>query len=291
MRCPVLSLLSFFFSAHLTHAQNLVEGACFRRVAGWGDSSAPNSKCTQLVRLMFAPGEVARKSRFFLHTPVFALRIDIQQLTRLLVERGWGEFEVICRSPPFLSCCCTLFCLFFCSVSNDMVIMAMTGRYDVYMGIDTFGRGTWGGGGFDVDKALGKIRRAGVSAALFAPSWTMQEETTGSGSPWELQPLLSPLARQVQRDAESRRIGRVVVVSLCHPIHGCFFFFFFLTDTPAFSNTRRGSRYCNLQRDTFFGESAVYTHVFRVFWLRGCRSCNRAFFTFSVASLLRGGTS
>ena len=49
----------------------------------------------------------------------------------------------------------------------------------MYMGIDTFGRGTWGGGGFDVDKALGKIRRAGVSAALFAPSWTMQEQTTG----------------------------------------------------------------------------------------------------------------
>eukprot|EP00752_Nemacystus_decipiens_P002453 g2310.t1 len=54
-------------------------------------------------------------------------------------------------------------------------------RYDVYMGIDTFGRGTWGGGKFDVDKALGKIRRAGVSAALFAPSWTMEDETTGGG--------------------------------------------------------------------------------------------------------------
>lgn len=54
------------------------------------------------------------------------------------------------------------------------------GRYDVYMGIDVFGRGTWGGGGFDVDKALGKIARAGVSAALFAPSWTMEDQTTGS---------------------------------------------------------------------------------------------------------------
>ncbi|CBN78701.1 Mannosyl-glycoprotein endo-beta-N-acetylglucosaminidase, family GH85 [Ectocarpus siliculosus] len=58
---------------------------------------------------------------------------------------------------------------------------AQARRYDVYMGIDTFGRGTWGGGGFDVDKALGKIRRAGVSAALFAPAWTMEEETTGGG--------------------------------------------------------------------------------------------------------------
>ncbi|CAN0009123.1 unnamed protein product [Laminaria digitata] len=54
-------------------------------------------------------------------------------------------------------------------------------RYDVYTGIDTFGRGTWGGGGLDVDKALGKIRRAGVSAALFAPSWTMENMTPGSG--------------------------------------------------------------------------------------------------------------
>lgn len=54
-------------------------------------------------------------------------------------------------------------------------------RFDVYMGIDTFGRGTWGGGGFNVDKALGKLRRAGVSAALFAPSWTMENKTKGGG--------------------------------------------------------------------------------------------------------------
>lgn len=54
-------------------------------------------------------------------------------------------------------------------------------RYDVYMGVDTFGRGTWGGGGFDTDKALGKIRRAGVSAALFAPAWTMENQTAGGG--------------------------------------------------------------------------------------------------------------
>lgn len=60
-------------------------------------------------------------------------------------------------------------------------IEAVSRRYDVYMGIDTFGRGTWGGGGLDVDVALGKIRRAGVSAALFAPSWTMEKNTHGGG--------------------------------------------------------------------------------------------------------------
>lgn len=54
-------------------------------------------------------------------------------------------------------------------------------RLHVYMGIDTFGRGTWGGGGYNVDKALGKIRRAGVSAALFAPAWTMENKTPSGG--------------------------------------------------------------------------------------------------------------
>lgn len=54
-------------------------------------------------------------------------------------------------------------------------------RFDVYTGIDVFGRGTWGGGGFDANKALGKIRRAGVSAALFAPAWTMENKTSGGG--------------------------------------------------------------------------------------------------------------
>lgn len=58
---------------------------------------------------------------------------------------------------------------------------AQARRFDVYMGIDTFGRGTWGGGGFDVDKALKNIRRAGVSAALFAPAWTMEDKTSGGG--------------------------------------------------------------------------------------------------------------
>lgn len=79
------------------------------------------------------------------------------------------------------------------AVSTELTHLSMCVRiyvfafrsYDVYMGIDTFGRGTWGGGGFDVDKALGKIRRAGVSAALFAPAWTMEEETTGLDVSWK----------------------------------------------------------------------------------------------------------
>jgi len=44
------------------------------------------------------------------------------------------------------------------------------------MGVDCFGRGTFGGGGFNCDLALKVVRRAGVSAALFAPGWVWEEE-------------------------------------------------------------------------------------------------------------------
>ena len=45
---------------------------------------------------------------------------------------------------------------------------------DIYTGIDCFGRGSLGGGGFGVGEALSLIQDAGTSAALFAPGWTYE---------------------------------------------------------------------------------------------------------------------
>ncbi|KAL3691426.1 hypothetical protein R1sor_005077 [Riccia sorocarpa] len=47
-------------------------------------------------------------------------------------------------------------------------------RFDVYMGVDVFGRGTFGGGGYQCDVALKAAKEAQVSAALFAPGWTYE---------------------------------------------------------------------------------------------------------------------
>ncbi|KAG6544599.1 hypothetical protein Mapa_014021 [Marchantia paleacea] len=47
-------------------------------------------------------------------------------------------------------------------------------RFDVYMGVDVFGRNTYGGGGYQCDVALKAAREAEVSAALFAPGWTYE---------------------------------------------------------------------------------------------------------------------
>ncbi|KAK6537950.1 hypothetical protein TWF694_010845 [Orbilia ellipsospora] len=45
---------------------------------------------------------------------------------------------------------------------------------DVYMGIDIFGRGTFGGGGWGIGTALSVIRPAELSAAIFAPGWVFE---------------------------------------------------------------------------------------------------------------------
>jgi hypothetical protein len=44
--------------------------------------------------------------------------------------------------------------------------------HDVYVGIDVFGRGCPGGGGFKSNEALKQIRAQDLSAAIFAPAWT-----------------------------------------------------------------------------------------------------------------------
>lgn len=43
-------------------------------------------------------------------------------------------------------------------------------RHDVYVGIDVFGRGVYGGGGFNSHQAMEFIQKYDVSYALFAPS-------------------------------------------------------------------------------------------------------------------------
>lgn len=48
-------------------------------------------------------------------------------------------------------------------------------RANVYVGVDCFGRGCFGGGGFNTDKALALIRKHNFSAAIFAPGWPYEQ--------------------------------------------------------------------------------------------------------------------
>lgn len=52
--------------------------------------------------------------------------------------------------------------------------LAGSRAHQVFTGIDIFGRGTYGGGGFTSSAALAQINRYKTSVALFAPGWTFE---------------------------------------------------------------------------------------------------------------------
>ncbi|KAF9007924.1 glycosyl hydrolase family 85-domain-containing protein [Cyathus striatus] len=58
---------------------------------------------------------------------------------------------------------------------------------DVQVGVDVWGRGTFGGGGYGTYRALEYVgpQTQGLSAALFAPGWTWETKETNSDRTWE----------------------------------------------------------------------------------------------------------
>lgn len=59
-------------------------------------------------------------------------------------------------------------------ICRDTAKLAKERHYDIYMGIDIFGRNTYGGGGFSTYKALDVIKKYDLSVGLFAPAWTYE---------------------------------------------------------------------------------------------------------------------
>eukprot|EP01064_Diplonema_japonicum_P009188 TRINITY_DN16666_c0_g1_i1.p1 TRINITY_DN16666_c0_g1~~TRINITY_DN16666_c0_g1_i1.p1 ORF type:complete len:1040 (+),score=214.51 TRINITY_DN16666_c0_g1_i1:38-3157(+) len=50
-------------------------------------------------------------------------------------------------------------------------------RHDVWNGIDVFGRGTYGGGGYKAHEGVTLATRFGLSCAMFAPAWTWENNS------------------------------------------------------------------------------------------------------------------
>ena len=68
-------------------------------------------------------------------------------------------------------------------------------RFDIFVGLDVFGRGCPGGGGFDSNQALAMINYHSLSCAIFAPGWT-HECASNDGDfrerDWKFWSLLEP---------------------------------------------------------------------------------------------------
>ncbi|GAV88986.1 Glyco_hydro_85 domain-containing protein [Cephalotus follicularis] len=76
-------------------------------------------------------------------------------------------------NKPFFDICDGIFVNYSWQEDYPKLSAAVAGdrKFDVYMGIDVFGRNTYGGGQWNTNVALDVLKKDDVSAAIFAPGW------------------------------------------------------------------------------------------------------------------------
>ncbi|XP_019101169.1 PREDICTED: cytosolic endo-beta-N-acetylglucosaminidase 2 isoform X2 [Camelina sativa] len=79
-------------------------------------------------------------------------------------------------NKPFFDLCDGIFMNYTWKENYPQLSAEVAGdrKFDVYMGIDVFGRGSFGGGQWTVNAALDLLKRHSLSAAMFAPGWVYE---------------------------------------------------------------------------------------------------------------------
>lgn len=80
------------------------------------------------------------------------------------------------KNKPFFDLCDGIFVNYSWEEDYPKLSADVAGdrNFDVYFGIDVFGRGTYGGGQWTTNVALDVIKKDNVSAAIFAPGWVYE---------------------------------------------------------------------------------------------------------------------
>lgn len=80
------------------------------------------------------------------------------------------------NNKPFFDRCDGIFVNYTWKEDYPKISAAAAGdrKFDVYMGIDVFGRNTYGGGQWTTNVALDVLKEDDVSAAIFAPGWVYE---------------------------------------------------------------------------------------------------------------------
>ncbi|WCJ19945.1 Cytosolic endo-beta-N-acetylglucosaminidase 1 [Euphorbia peplus] len=97
------------------------------------------------------------------------------------------------NNKPFFDICDGIFVNYTWKNHYPKLSASVSGnrKHDVYMGIDVFGRNTFGGGQWNTSVALELLKNEDVSAALFAPGWVYETKQppdfeTAQNSWWNL---------------------------------------------------------------------------------------------------------
>ncbi|KAF3433352.1 hypothetical protein FNV43_RR24454 [Rhamnella rubrinervis] len=80
------------------------------------------------------------------------------------------------KNKPYFDICDGIFINYTWRANYPSRSAAVAGdrKFDVYMGIDVFGRNTYGGGQWNTNVALDLLKKDAVSAAIFAPGWVYE---------------------------------------------------------------------------------------------------------------------
>ncbi|KAK7311190.1 hypothetical protein RJT34_09162 [Clitoria ternatea] len=107
-------------------------------------------------------------------------------------ELAWQD-QLNEYNRPFFDLCDGIFVNYTWKEDYPRLSAAVAGdrKFDVYMGIDVFGRNTYGGGQWNANVALDVLRNNDISAAIFAPGWVYETKqppdfVTAQNSWWDL---------------------------------------------------------------------------------------------------------
>ncbi|XP_073122307.1 cytosolic endo-beta-N-acetylglucosaminidase 1 [Henckelia pumila] len=165
-------LLSTKDSAHM-YAERLTELAVALGFDGWLIN----------MEVTLDPGQIPNLKEFVshlnqtMHSSVSGSLVIWYDSVTIDGDLSWQN-QLNDKNKPFFDLCDGIFVNYtweedFPKLSADV---AGDRRFDVYMGIDVFGRGTYGGGQWTTNVALDVIKKDNVSAAIFAPGWVYETD-------------------------------------------------------------------------------------------------------------------
>ncbi|KAL6980751.1 mannosyl-glycoprotein endo-beta-N-acetylglucosaminidase [Sarracenia purpurea var. burkii] len=160
-------LLSTKESAHM-YAERLTELASALRFDGWLINMEVNLDVGKIPNLKEFVSHLTKT----MHSSVPGSLVIWYDSVTIDGKLSWQD-QLNKNNKPFFDICDGIFVNYTWKKNYPKLSATVAGdrKFDVYMGIDVFGRGTYGGGQWDTNLALDVLKKDDVSAAIFAPGW------------------------------------------------------------------------------------------------------------------------
>ncbi|KAJ7959600.1 Cytosolic endo-beta-N-acetylglucosaminidase [Quillaja saponaria] len=163
-------LLSTKESAQM-YAQRLVELALSLGFDGWLINMEVNLNPLQISNLK----EFVNHLSVTMHSSLPGSLVIWYDSVTIDGQLSWQD-QLNDNNKTFFDICDGIFVNYTWKEQYPSLSAAVAGdrKFDVYMGIDVFGRNTYGGGQWNVNAALDVLKKDDVSAAIFAPGWVYE---------------------------------------------------------------------------------------------------------------------